>query len=369
MHHFRKLKKMQFTILIYIITIQVTLYMTDINNMDDIHKDIYQNRTLCDKHYENGDFPNRTYFDYETSKISSFENQIKKNFDINFSNRLQVLNINKEDFIASLKKIGGVISGSFILQCLLNEYWSSNIDICTPYTETLLEYSNLFKTDKNKVISFKNKLAHCKNKTIFTINGVQINIILIRNPKKYISWIFKLDFLQNYYDGECLCITNFNSILNKTSYSTNIDLFDMDSDAKIEKYVELIDKISFEIQKNEENIYELEQSNYYSSLTYSHNLVNSKNASSFEYSENDVSLQDKIKTYQTLNFDSLNYEELNNFHEKKNHNHESKTELINNKLSKEKLIKEMKSISFNKKIYELIKKYQERIYYLFGLYS
>src|SRR5437667_102768 len=39
---------------------------------------------------------------------------------------------NKEEFLNLLNKTGSVISGSFIIQCILNEEWESDVDIFIP---------------------------------------------------------------------------------------------------------------------------------------------------------------------------------------------------------------------------------------------
>jgi hypothetical protein len=80
----------------------------------------------------------------ETSIINSINNRLRKIFEDKF-----------EDFKNVLKKTGSVISGSFIIQCILDEYYDdSDVDIFVPIKENITINRTNFLGCKSEVNDF-----------------------------------------------------------------------------------------------------------------------------------------------------------------------------------------------------------------------
>ena len=195
-----------------------------INNIND---QIYNNRPLAIELYKKGFLPNKNYFEYEIEKTLKFQNNFKKNF----SKRLKELNINEEEFIATLKSFNGTISGSFVLQCLLDEYWSSDIDMYISYANAMLfkDPTNIYKTfdtENNKVTLIKSQEKDFKKYEDilgldkFKINKLEIDLVWIKGDyEPYIYEKYDFDFCKNYYDGDNVYVHDWNAVIDKKSFS------------------------------------------------------------------------------------------------------------------------------------------------------
>lgn len=144
-----------------------------------------------------------------------------------------------KDFITILNRVGGFIAGSFILQCILNEYWESDIDIFVPLQNlrkqgfddgnmvTPLEYFLYEKNyDGNEDIQryqgkdevkihkqIKRVRNYTKaNKPVIQIISFDSNI----NYYKFISTWTDFDICKNLYSNGKLIINNINNIFNKS---------------------------------------------------------------------------------------------------------------------------------------------------------
>ena len=185
--------------------------------------------------------------------------KIENKFKSNFSKKLKELNINEREFINSLKSVNGVISGSFILQCILDEYWSSDLDV---YINSTLhgnaffhDLYNKFDSDKNKVTLLHDYIYQHDNlikndKFDFglqklLINNVNMDLIFIKDDyETFIYNKFDFDFCKNFYDGNELHIYDINTINNKKCYVKSTKFF------KINTKLNLINIKKHEYYKN-----------------------------------------------------------------------------------------------------------------------
>ena len=104
-------------------------------------------------------------------------NKLFNNYYINnFSKRIRELGFDFDKFNFALTKFDGTITGSFILQCILNEKWDSDIDI-------------YFNEDICKNIENKNYDANKKFKY-----GINYLITLFKNCESKINETNKLFF-------------------------------------------------------------------------------------------------------------------------------------------------------------------------------
>lgn len=131
------------------------------------------------------------------------------NYDI--FTRLSKLNIDVHNFIKFMKEDGGIIAGSFPLQCILNEeYENSDIDVFIQVNESVFNQFGFFTKLQTYLYS---KGYDCKScnyiidgilKSFKYINGnVNINIVLINcNVVDFINNTFDLSFCQTHFDGD-----------------------------------------------------------------------------------------------------------------------------------------------------------------------
>lgn len=142
--------------------------------------------------------------------------------------------------------LGCVISGSFIIESILNEEWNDNdIDIFVPYCEKNKNHLDNFLTQCYKLDNYSptNKYVNdfgtnSKKKTItwiknFTVNGKTVQIINTSLPKyklnDFILSNFDFDICKNmYWIEKCACklhVNNITNIVNKQfhwNYTNNI---------------------------------------------------------------------------------------------------------------------------------------------------
>ena len=82
--------------------------------------------------------------EYESTK-TKLQSLLYQRCILEIKNRLKkVLGESYDEFVSVLSKTGAVISGSFIVQCLLNEDWNTDIDIFVPMIG-----NKIGKTDSN----------------------------------------------------------------------------------------------------------------------------------------------------------------------------------------------------------------------------
>jgi hypothetical protein len=192
----------------------------------------------------------------------------KVNFCPKFTNKLTSLGVtNPHKFMDVIKDSNSVISGSMILQILLDEEWDgSDIDIYTISYEKLIDEllriepidKALINNDipigylteeelvirdqcraiKNKASSFykyenKNPIKLGKISTFNYSDKLKIQIIEIQDENildfseymnKYVCRTYDFDFCKNMYDGFNVFIHDRKSILNKTCDLKNIQL-------------------------------------------------------------------------------------------------------------------------------------------------
>lgn len=234
------------------------------------------------------------YFDM--SKIADIFHceKIKNSFtpEKYINDRLKMMGINSKEFNDSLQRSNSIVSGSFPLQCLLGEYWNSDIDIynnhSVPYyhpnkNNNFYDYrwlEKIFETNSNKIKvariikddsmyeyedkqlieSFNCDYGYCINGlhninylVDFDINKNQCQFIIYKNN---ILDKFDFDFCKLKYDGNKLYfIENMNIIKYKTitlkknyiidSYNQQFQNYHYDKDKRdeyIEKTLKRMDK-------------------------------------------------------------------------------------------------------------------------------
>jgi hypothetical protein len=221
--------------------------MDIINTLNNIIEQAYNNRTLAKELYEKGFLPNKNYFNYEYNKFIEFdkEKEFRNNFRNNFSERLGGLKINEKEFLNSLKMIDGVISGSFILQCIIGEKWSSDIDIYVKKNSTSRNLKKIyldFNSSMNKIELINDYLRDDKNDDFnfglqkLLLNDVNVDLIFINEDcGHFINNQFDFDFCKNYYDGRELYIYNIESIINRYCYTKLHKFFDIRAKVKLTK--------------------------------------------------------------------------------------------------------------------------------------
>jgi hypothetical protein len=186
-------------------------------------------------------------FKYQNSYWDRNENNVKNglvNFIIkngSYDNEFTIDNIYEiekhrlTNFLDILKEIGGLITGSLVLQCLLKEKWVSDIDI-------FVSISNYHKLD-NFLSQYYHRssinLVNCKYKNmderiVYIINyigteEVKFQLICVdinpHNLKDFIIETFDYDFCKNIFDGTTLYIHDLNKVMNKTdNYSISSTL-------------------------------------------------------------------------------------------------------------------------------------------------
>ena len=203
-------------------------------DIEQYFRQIYHDAFLKKKLVQFKVLPNDGYNEYYFKKYTKFSDLFKTTL----INKLENCGINYEEFIESVNSINAaceaaskaVISGSLILQCILDEHWNSDIDI---YIYGMNDFKindlKIFEKKINKVnesdakkIDFFDYLKSSKNinKLIkFKLNGVPIDLIFINKPHQdYFKENFDFDFCKNYFDGNQLTILNCDSIINKTCF-------------------------------------------------------------------------------------------------------------------------------------------------------
>lgn len=216
-----------------------------------------------------------------------------------------------EPFLKIMKHNGAFISGSFIIQCILNEYWDSDIDVFCPsignvnrihkfddesdesdeseendrkkytfneiedYLFNEMEYDGsseciLYRWDTNDIKThpqIRNVRTYTKeNKCDIQI----ISINLSKNISDCYSFIenrFDFDICKNIYDGD-LIIKNIENILNKTT-NFNATTSLTDSIGRYHKYV--LRGFNFE-NKTTIKYTDLVNSDQYLTRVYSYNI-------------------------------------------------------------------------------------------------
>lgn len=178
--------------------------------------------------------------------LQYISNRSINNIDIKLKN---IFKDKYDIFNKLLIESGSIISGSFVLQNLLNEYWDeSDIDIYVPYNNKLLDknFKPTSQLDKFLLENYKLENSLCSNsyyiliekvETIknYMVGGKKIQIILVKNIqqnefKDYINNNFDFDICKNFYgirkDGnKFIDIYNFDQIFEKKTefkYSTNL---------------------------------------------------------------------------------------------------------------------------------------------------
>lgn len=147
--------------------------------------------------------------------------------------RLNQLGLDGQSFIDHLIKYNNYVSGSFILQCLYNMEWPSDIDVYCMSEDTYLP--NLNKSPLGFIKFLKDatlvepgssyELMHFYQR-MYTQNNVMINHIMV-NPTpiddlhhdtifKFVD-LFDLDFCKVIYDGKKLYIKNLDSLFSRSS--------------------------------------------------------------------------------------------------------------------------------------------------------
>lgn len=141
------------------------------------------------------------------------------------------------DFKNLLKKTGSIISGSFLLQIILNEYWQdTDIDIYVPYCmkDYDVEFIEFFK--KYELIYENHNTYNLCAKGIEYVNTYNVNNKIIQlivvdcslfGMYSYIISSFDYDFCKNVYGinkyKEYIRMHNFQKIIDKTDMETRTE--------------------------------------------------------------------------------------------------------------------------------------------------
>ncbi len=133
----------------------------------------------------------------------------------------KILEDKYEEFIELLYKTGAAISGSFILQCLLNEDWGSDIDILISTKEITPEFINFMEKYNYTSIYY---VQNCK-RDMMGISGVRcaefletkIQFLLVNNNeiRDFILGNFDFDIVKNVFQENKLYIHDYEQIFSK----------------------------------------------------------------------------------------------------------------------------------------------------------
>lgn len=118
--------------------------------------------------------------------------------------------------LTNCNKIGGVITGSFIIQCVLGEYWNDQIDHYFPNSAKLNSKIEKFRLYENNPFSeFYSKYYVVPNKSSISLKLVVLNSDNVHN---FIENTFDFNICKNkyWYDGkDNISIHSINEILSK----------------------------------------------------------------------------------------------------------------------------------------------------------
>ena len=164
------------------------------------------------------------------------KNMIKK-----IDKRLDELNLKSPLFIEKIKILDACLSGSFILQCILDEYWESDIDIYINLQRIELILGNDKKLLEKNLISFfycydfsdynlielneewlSKSYGRCKDLVYllkFKLNNINIDFVIVSCTVRYFIEGFDFDFNKIYYDGYVVHAFDWKSIKNRISYN------------------------------------------------------------------------------------------------------------------------------------------------------
>jgi len=171
---------------------------------------------------------------------------IKKRTIMEIHNRLKkILNTKYDSFISIMKKMNCVISGSFIIQCMLNEKWEhSDIDIYVPmqgicvmetpdrYLKTDVDdfmynvvnydgcHDNYHGEYTNKIKYVRDYFSDGPDRDIFQIIGVDLDI---NSMKEFIDNTFDFGICKNIYsfnNEDDIAIPYLGEILGKSTIFT-----------------------------------------------------------------------------------------------------------------------------------------------------
>ena len=174
-----------------------------------------------------------------------FASLIKRLIIKEITNRLKLMMGNKyEDFVKLMKELHGFISGSFIIQCMLNEKWdNSDIDIYIPIignnvTKRIYQSRYLcsdmddFMYNDLGIINgcvdlyspeVNNKIKYVRN---YENNEIKFQIIGIEYEKninsihEFVNYTFDFDICKNIYcfnNEDDIIICNINDVLTKNT--------------------------------------------------------------------------------------------------------------------------------------------------------
>ena len=133
----------------------------------------------------------------------------------------KILNNEYDKFMDILYKTGSAISDSFILQCLLNEDWKSDIDILV--FEITLELEKFLK-EFNFRTHYYNKeirgIAEISLDKTITFGKTDFHFILVNNIRKeeikeFICKNFDFDIIKNFFQENKLYIHDYEQIFSK----------------------------------------------------------------------------------------------------------------------------------------------------------
>lgn len=164
------------------------------------------------------------------------------------------------EFYQSLDESNGVISGGFLLQCMLDETWfDSDVDIFMPHYREFSPIENfLYKFEGCKYVSHNSGSQYIGNLSIinnieidyirnYNINGKVFQIIRLRDYNKnelmnrldivnFIRLNFDFDFLKNYYYNNTAWIYDLRTLSKTAFFDVTTDL--ISSIKRCKKYQE-----------------------------------------------------------------------------------------------------------------------------------
>jgi hypothetical protein len=201
------------------------------------------------------------------SKILSKKNISYNNFSVMIENKIIKIfgKHNATVFKNIIEKNNIIISGSFVLQILLNEQWNSDIDMYTTI-DNVIKLESFFLDIMHENKKYNDIQPHYYNNDIkyfkkYTINNQDFELIAVNDPENYINRKFDFDILKNkctVKNNLFVIITqNFKQIKQRTfefkcAYNTNQLLLQKSID-RAKKYINRKFYVTFNGEPFDEN--------------------------------------------------------------------------------------------------------------------
>lgn len=161
--------------------------------------------------------------------------------------------------IESLKIHNAYVSGSFILQCIFGEIWTSDIDIYCKSSEFIYDKHDTLKNimrflnvnDENSIRilspkikqypylkSYQNNMKLISDVLYFEYKGQIFNLIISKCDPRIIIENFDYSFLSNYFDGYGLVMLDPKAVETKTSVENIKSTNEISRESRYQKYTD-----------------------------------------------------------------------------------------------------------------------------------